>query len=84
MILSLCSLEAATAALSRAIESSASAILSPDIDSISSKPEKQRTSFHGVVKKKVCHENEENMHKKMKMTLKRAENLVHVHCATTS
>ena len=31
-----------------------------------------------VSKKKVLHKSEEKMHKKMKMTSQRAENLVHV------
>ena len=34
--------------------------------------------FYGVSKKKVFHKSEEKMHKKMKMTSQRAENLVHV------
>ena len=33
---------------------------------------------YGVVKKKVFHKSEGKMPKKMKMTLQRAENLVHV------
>ena len=33
---------------------------------------------YGVVKKKVFHESEEKMHKKLKMALQRAKNLVHV------
>ena len=34
--------------------------------------------IYGVVKKKVNHKREEKMHSKVKMTLQRAENLVHV------
>ena len=34
--------------------------------------------IYGVVNKKVLHKSEEKMPKKMKMTLQRAENLVHV------
>ena len=34
--------------------------------------------IYGVSTKKVLHKSEEKMHKKMKMTLQRAENLVHV------
>ena len=35
-------------------------------------------NIYGVVNKKVFHKSEEKMHKKVKMTLQRAKNLVHV------
>ena len=35
-------------------------------------------SWYRVVKKKVFHKSEEKVHKKLKMTLQRAKNLVHV------
>ena len=38
----------------------------------------RRHSLYRVVKKKVLHKSEGKMPKKMKMTLQRAENLVHV------
>ena len=37
-----------------------------------------KTSWYGVVNKKVLHKSQEEMHKKMKITKQRAKNLVHV------